>query len=373
MNISAALYQPSDEEVSSAQQIQQLWAGGNQAEATRIARELADRGKEWAVALVPWLVMQQGVPTMEQGIPYAKKAVENGMPWVALHLFNNLMGNLGSAPHLLEQAMELGVSNIPWGVGIDPVGLAWNAFSQGKYREGIQLMSITLAGPITPDDWSSLLADARQRLTELDQVLVGARERERQVIEGAESSRGEIEKAKTNLETNAKQAGLLVSAVVSDSTNSLFKAEAVRNTSESKTAWRWGLVVLGAAAVVAVLPLFIHYIGRGPSYSTTALVGAHFASTAALATFSGVLLARARSRDQAAQRAHDLSTAMGTMISYSNQIADPAEKERFMMTMGQLVLQAHLTSGSGQSKDESVTGLIALANLVRPSAPVPNS
>jgi hypothetical protein len=59
---------------------------------------------------------------------------------------------------------------------------------------------------------------------------------------------------------------------------------------------------------------------------------------------------------------------MGTMISYSNQISDPAEKQRFMMMMGQVVLQAHLTSGPSHGvKDDQVSGMVTLANLIKPS------
>lgn len=67
-------------------------------------------------------------------------------------------------------------------------------------------------------------------------------------------------------------------------------------------------------------------------------------------------------------RANDLSTAMGTMIAYSNEIHDPAEKQRFLTTMGHLVLQANLTNGSSGKSDESMTGIVALANILRSPA-----
>lgn len=121
--------------------------------------------------------------------------------------------------------------------------------------------------------------------------------------------------------------------------------------------------------MIAVLPLLVHYVGLGPDYDTGSLVGAHLASTLALASFAGVLLARARSRDHSTQRNYDLETAMGTMVSYSNQITDPAERQKFLMLMGQLVLQAHLSSGQTHSSEESLAGLLALANLIKPAQP----
>lgn len=60
---------------------------------------------------------------------------------------------------------------------------------------------------------------------------------------------------------------------------------------------------------------------------------------------------------------------MGTMIAYSNQIGDPTEKQRFMTTMGQLVLQAHLTTGAkGGSGEESLSGMLTLASLIKSPA-----
>ncbi|MFJ8894941.1 hypothetical protein ACIRCZ_10170 [Leifsonia sp. NPDC102414] len=227
-----------------------------------------------------------------------------------------------------------------------------------------------LSWPLQVEPQLNALADqARTRIGELDEVVAGARLRQSEIDSTVGEARAEIDKAKDDLKTSAKQAGLLVTTVASDATNALFKADATRNAKESRGAWLAGLIVLGLAAVVALLPVGLHYLHLGPKYSTVEQIGLHLASTAALATFAGVLLARARSRDQAAQRANDLSTAMGTMISYSNQISDPTERERFMTTMGQLVLQAHLTSGSKQgAKDESLSGMIALLNLVKPAA-----
>jgi len=58
---------------------------------------------------------------------------------------------------------------------------------------------------------------------------------------------------------------------------------------------------------------------------------------------------------------------MGTMISYSNQIRDEDERERFMLAMGQLVLQAHLSSSSNAaaSTEESLTGIAALLSVMK--------
>lgn len=60
---------------------------------------------------------------------------------------------------------------------------------------------------------------------------------------------------------------------------------------------------------------------------------------------------------------------MGTMIAYSGQIVNEEERQRFMLTMGQLVLHAHLQGERGSAEDP-MTGLAALLTAVRgPDAP----
>lgn len=369
MTVTMPMDQVDPTELELLRQVHQHWNNGNQPQALELLRPLADDERPWATALTAWLMMQQGMPGIEQSASYALKAAALGMPWQAVHTFNNLVGLLPQAPQLADRLIELAAAGLPWQPGIDPVGQGWNLIGQGQAELGMRLMSMTSQVPIAPAGWEPIMKQAQDRVRELGNMTTSAREERERVSNEATDAVAAIAKAQSDLETSASQAGLLVTAATSDATNALFKEDAKRNQKESRTSWFGGLIVLGAAAIVAILPLILHYRGEGPGYSTTALLGAHIASTLALATFAGVLLARARTRDLASQRANDLSTAMGTMISYSNQIKDPVERERFMMTMGQLVLQAHLTTGSGNhTKDDSLPGLLALANLLKPTA-----
>lgn len=348
------------------QQVHQYWNSGNQPAAVDTLRPRAEAGQAWAAALLAWLLMQQGAPGIDESVTWAVKAAELGAPGQTIHTFNNAIAQLPSAPQLAERLPELLEWAWPWSTGVDLVGQGWNLIAQGQVELALQVMTLSAPWPTSDPQWASMREVARQRSAEIDELAVAAAQRREAFEDVVSQATSAIEKARDDLKTSANQANLLVSVVRSDATNALYKADASRNEKESRGVWRWGLGILGVAAVVAVLPLILHYMELGPNYSTPEVIGVHIASTAALGTFAGVLLARARSRDRAAQRAHDLSTAMGTMISYSNQIIDPIEKERFMMTMGQLVLQAHLTSGSGKSSnDESMTGVIALANALR--------
>jgi len=361
------LDEPNSEDVAAAQEVFRAWQEGAQDAAIARLRPLADEGRPWALPFISWLYMQRGVPEMAQGIPYAKKAADLGMPWASVNLFNNLMGNAAAFPEGLESALELIAHSAAWWTGIDPVGQGWNLISQGRVADGVRLMS--LRNPAASHEWDALTEAARAQAKQVNAVLKSVTTLEAQVNTAAAAHQEAMEKARNDLETSANQAELLITSVTSEATGTLFKNDADQNEEESKTAWIWGLVVLAAAATVAVAPLILHYLGTGPDYSTGALLGAHAGSTAALATVAGVLLARARARDLARQRANDLSIAIATMITFSNQIKDEAERQSFMATMGQLVLQAHLTtSQQGHQTEESRAGLIALANQVRPGS-----
>src|SRR4051812_35861253 len=106
MTVSAGA-EPTAEEISVAQSVFSIWNGGNQQQAIEALRSLADEGRPWAVNFISWLFMQQGPPTIEQGIPYAKRAAQMGMPWSAVNLFNNLMAHVPANPNLLEPALNL--------------------------------------------------------------------------------------------------------------------------------------------------------------------------------------------------------------------------------------------------------------------------
>ncbi|OUE30434.1 hypothetical protein BFL35_10145 [Clavibacter michiganensis] len=354
------------DDVSRLQQVYQFWSSANQVEALNLLLPRAEAGASWAAALTAWLQAQQGLQGYPDSITWAVRAAELGAPWQAINTFNNIVGNLSSMPQLVDRLPELFQWVAPSMGGIDLVGQGWNLLAQGQPDLALRIMSTTASWPLTEPQLASLGDRGKVRIAKLDEMVTSA-SASREVFDRllADSTQA-IEGARDKLTTSAQQAGLLVSNVVSDATNSLYIADANRNKTESKGAWRAGLVVLALAALAAVLPVTLHYLNLGPQYSTAEVIGVHLASTAALGTFAGVLLARARSRDQAAQRGFDLSTAMGTMISYSNQINDPVEKERFMMTMGQLVMQAHLTSGShSTSTEDSNNGILTLVNALK--------
>jgi len=285
-----------------------------------------------------------------------------------VQVFNNAVGQIPGDPSLVDRLPELLRWATPWMGGVDLIGQGFSLVSQGQPEAGLKIMMTLTPLPVTEPQWTALVTQAQQRYAQLGEIEQASRNEAAQIVLQAAEAHDVIKKAQDDLDTSVKQARLQVTSVTSESSNSLYKADAARNGKESRIVWVVGLGVLAIAASIAVLPLARHYLGLGPTYTPLQQIGIHLTSTAAFGTFAGVLLARARSRDRAAQRAHDLSTAMGTMIVYSNQIVDPAEKQRFMTTMGQVVLQAHLSTASGKApKDDSTADLLNLANLLKPA------
>lgn len=350
-------------------QVHDHWISGNTSAAIHELRGRANQNCPWAAALTAWLLRQMEDPSLNESIDWAIKAAELGLSGQIGPTFAKVLAQLPEYPNLIHRLHDLLKWSSPGPDDVDLIYQGLNLVASGESDVALQVMSMVTTLPATNSQWNVFGQQIRERTDELAGILDDAREQRDSLGVSVKQAETAIDKARGDLETSAKQAGLLVTTISSDATNAHFKADAKRNEKESAGAWRWGLIILGAAAVVALLPVVLHYLNVGPRYSSGQQIGVHFASTVALASFAGVLLARARSRDQAAQRAYDLSTAMGTMISYSNQISDPVEKERFTTAMGQVVLQAHLTSGTKSgSKDESVAGMLALANLMKPAA-----
>lgn len=135
-----------------------------------------------------------------------------------------------------------------------------------------------------------------------------------------------------------------------------FESEAQKNQGEGRSLWRRGIWVLSAAAFVAILPILIFYVGQilgKDPFADENLVAAHFAPALALGAVAGVILARARGRDRAGQRARDLAVALGTMFAYSNQIRDEGERQQFLRDMGRTVIEAFLRADGGAETEPS--------------------
>jgi hypothetical protein len=216
------------------------------------------------------------------------------MPWVAMNLINNIIGNAPNVPQLLPRALDFFEANPLPATGIDPIAQGWNLLSQNLPDAAVRVMSVTANFPTTPASFEPLLGQLREQAREVGDIVTSTRNARQTFQDEYERSIASIVKRRTDLETTARQAGLLVTSVNAESVNALFDAEAERNDKESRNSWTWGIRVLVAAAAVAVLPLLLHYLGLGSDYSNGILLGTHIGATAALGAVAGVLLARSR-------------------------------------------------------------------------------
>jgi hypothetical protein len=116
------------------------------------------------------------------------------------------------------------------------------------------------------------------------------------------------------------------------------------------------------SVLAAATPLAIYYFDRitkrTPWLQGNHVLAAHTTFIVALGAVAGVLLARARGRDRARQRARDLSVALQTMFAYSESIADLNERQLFIRESGRTVLEAFLRQDAPTDSDRSLLAAV---------------
>jgi hypothetical protein len=206
-----------------------------------------------------------------------------------------------------------------------------------KAAEGL----LTVTAQLEPRRFPSE-EEAKATAVRLDEALTRVDEEKSSVISAIQTARQEIDAQREDLTTRGQSLSRLIDDLTNASSLSYFEDQAEKYEKESRRFWIAGVVVLGAAACIAILPVVLSYLLSNHKLSGQSNISAHLGATLAFAAVAGVLLARARSRDRDRQRNRDLSVALGTMFAYSEQIANQEEKERFKHDMGRLVLETFL-------------------------------
>jgi VIT1/CCC1 family predicted Fe2+/Mn2+ transporter len=319
----------------------QLWTNGNQQGAIDRVRPLAEAEDPPALALICWFFPQLGEPRWREGVDFAEKAVRKGMGWVV----GNYFGNMLNDPNLRQRVPDLIRDAMSRGWQIDPIAHAVAPYQQGDHGTALALIDIA-AGPWPwPEPWDDYLARARARVEALELATDHVGAQESAALEAINAATQRVDNQATTLTTRTEHLTKLLEQLTNAEVQTYFDAEAREYESQANRMWKWGIRVLVGAAVFAFLPIGIYYVGQvvGQHWLRNLnLVAAHVAAVAALGTVSGVLLARARGRDKARQRARDLSVALGTMFVYSEQIEDLPERQRFVHEMGRTVIEAFL-------------------------------
>jgi hypothetical protein len=336
----------------------QSWNQGQQQAALDALRPLADEGQREALLLIAWFMSQMGQPSWNDGLAYARRAAEMGMPQALTYYFGQLFNDASYR----AQTPDIARGIIAAGWSQDPLSNAPAAMQQNDPGTAVGLVRAA-ATPRPSED--ALTAVIRQAEKDLGVLRSGAgdvamqRERSMQVIADNEAAireqRGEVEgRARSLLE--------LIERITSAEATSYFEEEATTYGGEAKSLWRGGLAVLSLAALASLAPVLIYYIDRAighkPWIQAHDLVLAHTTAAVALAAVAGVLLARARGRDRARQRNRELSVALQTMFVYAEQIADESERQTFIRDMGRTVLDAFLRQEPAVDADRSVFGAL---------------
>ena len=213
-----------------------------------------------------------------------------------------------------------------------------------------------------PSGWRDLVDRGEQRLQELEAASGAVGERRDSALAAIAADEQRVREQATQVETRTKTLETLLDRISNAEVQTFFEQEATAYETEGSTLWKWGLGVLGAASALAILPIAAYYVGQIVQlgwFEDENLVAAHFAPAIALGAVAGVLLARARGRDRARQRARDLSVALGTMFVYTGQIADESERQRFVHEMGRTVIEAFLRQDSSGSEVSDGRGLLS--------------
>jgi len=285
---------------------------------------------------------QMGQPFWNEGLVYARKALSLGIPQVAAYYF----GNLISDPNYRNQVPDLIKDAISSGFSIDPLPNAPGALQQGDPATAVALVHAAAVPRPFPGAWQSLLAEAQSDLEVVRTSASDIAERRQAAIESIAASEEAIATREREIDQRAHSLVELIERLTNAQATSYFEQEASQYGGEAKVLWRSGLGVVLLAAAAAVAPLAMYYIDRlrdvTPWLEGRELTAAHVTAALALGAVAGVLLARARGRDRARQRARDLEVALNTMFVYAEQIDGDEQRQTFVREMGLSVLQAFL-------------------------------
>ena len=338
----------------------QRWNQGDQQGAVDLVRAAADAGDRHALALVCWFLYQRGEPYWREGVPYAERAVATGMPWI----IGYYLGNMQNDPALRARIPDIFASAMRAGYQGDPVTQAYTLFTQGDPAAAVRLVDVANAPLPYPESWEQFLTTIQTRYNDLAAASTAVGEQRQAALAAIQASRAQVDAQRAEVETRSQQLLQLIEQITNAEAQTFFEDEAKRYGEESTQLWNWGIGVLSAAAILAVLPLLIYYAARAfdktPWIAGSQLAIAHTTPAIALAAVASVLLARSRRRDRARQRARDLSVALATMFVYSGQIADEAERQRFLHEMGRAVLEAFLRHDADAAEPDSASPLAAI-------------
>jgi hypothetical protein len=334
------------------------WNNGQQQAALDVLTPYVDANDRTALLLACWFHSQMGPSHFPVGIELAKKANEVGVAQGLTYFYGNILND----QNFRSQAAEVARQAVAGGAALDPLPNALGAYQQGDPPTAVGLVRAAAEPRPSEESIAALLSRAEADVATLSNSAHEVAERRDVTIRSFDSDSAALHEQREEIEGRARRLIDLIDNITNAQATSHFESEAERYGGEARWTWYWGLGVLAAAAIVAITPIAIYYFdritGRSPWLEGHDLAIAHATPTIALGAVAGVLLARARNRDRARQRARDLSVALQTMFAYAEQLQDIAERQLFIREMGRTVLAAFLRQELPAEEGRSVVGAV---------------
>jgi hypothetical protein len=330
----------------------QKFSQGDHVGAVDTVRPAADAGDRVALALIAWFQSQRGEPHWREGIAYAEEAVRKGVPVVANPYVGPMLGDSTlrtRVPDLVRAVLQAGGSLDGFGLMMTPIG-------QGDLGTGVRIAEAASTPSLQPEGWKDLVERVTTEWDAVTAAVAASHEARDVAIQAIEADKAAVAALRNDVESRSSQLAALIEQTTNAEVQGFFENEATKYEGEARRAWWAGIALLAGAALFAVAPLVIYFVGTILDKDWLAdqnLTAAHFAPALALGAVAGVLLARARGRDRARQRARDLSVALVTMFVYSAQITSPDERQRFLHDMGRTVLEAFLRQEGSHAESDS--------------------
>jgi hypothetical protein len=216
-------------------------------------RQLADAGDENAVILAAWTLGKTG--QWQEGLPYAKRAVDLGASWVAA----NYVGNMIGTPEHREAALAMLERALANGWSVDPLGWVGAVAQQGDAAGVKRILDLALqTWPETRQhELNHQLLDAfRGASHQLDSQIGQVEQSKTVAVEAIQGHEAAVEQERQRVAAVAKKALALAHGVASEE---LARQYADKAKWTQIAGWIFtGLAVLvgaGAAALAAVITL----------------------------------------------------------------------------------------------------------------------
>jgi hypothetical protein len=219
---------PNEQQLQNAVQAYQQAPG----QAIEQLKPLADSGDPQAVALLAYFYLNQG--QIDEGLPYATQAVENGYGHLAQLYATDLAQR--QRPELRSRAGEFARAAIDNGANLDVFNLIIQSTQQGEPPLVSELLESSRGpGPSgIRDRWEKLLERANADLDRIDTAANEVAGQRDQAFETIRAETQTVEERRTDAERQAEELGLVTSTLASHNLADAYAQDAERTEHQAR-------------------------------------------------------------------------------------------------------------------------------------------